>query len=116
LAILVSDPADPWQFVVDGIIEFKKHSSMSDDAELIDFMKNESHEKRITHGVLVLLVVGSSENDVINKEVRLTRDLISDVPVRWRKLGRVHRPTNSSPLGSEKVGDPWWTICCLVSA
>ena len=113
LAILRSGLGDPWQFVVDGIIEFKKHSSLDNDAELINFLKYERSENNIIHGILVLLVVGSSKDDVINKENRLITNLTA-MPARWQQLASASPPTECRPLGGAKVGDPWWTICCLV--
>jgi len=49
VAILKPDSDDPWQLTVDGIIEFKKHNSMKDDANLIEFMLK---SKNITYAVL----------------------------------------------------------------
>jgi hypothetical protein len=106
---ILKDEADPWLLTIEGIIEFKKHSSLVDDAALIKFMIAEKH---VMYGVLALLVVGASENRVINEAKRLTASLTEDDG--WRQLRVPLAPKLYPPLPNTDIGDRWWDICCLV--
>jgi len=106
IAILNAERDDPWEFYVDGIIEFKKHSSLSDDASLIEFMKSQGS---IKYGVLALLIVGSTEQQLADREKQLTHNLTA-----WQKLAYASSYTQCPTPKDTKVGDRWWAICCLV--
>ena len=101
---------DPWALKLDGIVEFKKHSSLANDAGLINFMITKKHA---TYGVLALLVVGSSKSDVVRKTQQLIAPLTGDGT--WRRLPDDPPPEQYPPLQNTDVGDRWWNVYCLVT-
>jgi hypothetical protein len=109
LAILRQN-SNPWDLIVDGIIEFKKHSSMTDDANLIQYMIDEKH---ILYGLLVLFANGSSAEGVENEIVRLTHKL-SDSG-KWARAPSKASPYEYPGFPNSGVEDRWWDICCLVA-
>lgn len=116
VAILKSEGDDPWKFSIDGIIEFKKHYWLNDDADLIKHMIK---EKGVTHGVLALLVVGDKPQRVIDEEKRLTDALRSSVSpdtsgFSWQKLPNSPPPEKYLPILNPNIRDRYWTIACLI--
>ena len=110
LAILKAEPNNPWRRELDGIIEFKKHTSLEDDTNLIEYMVS---KKSVRFGLLVLLIVGDTENRVIDEERRLTKAVIEGTI--WKRIISEFKPEFTPPLSNSPIKDRYWTISCMLT-
>jgi hypothetical protein len=108
LAIIKSE-RDPWAFNVDGIVEFKRHNSLADDAELIEFMVS---KKQAAYGLLAMLIVGATALNVERECSKLTGNLLRSG--KWKSSSKV-TAQEFPPIQGTDVEDRWWDVCCLVT-
>jgi hypothetical protein len=107
VAILKSDD-EPWKLTIDGIVEFKKHFWLEDDAGLIEFMLD---GKNLLYGVLALFVVGSSPEHVEQEFKKLTVGL-----ARWKSASPLAPSKYDPEIPNSDVKGRCWDVCCLVPA